>query len=76
MRPLDGIPIAMKDLYLYEGCTNNRRQSQMLKNFVPTYESTVSQKLLDAGTISVGKANLDEFAMGGVKYYQFLIRPG
>jgi aspartyl-tRNA(Asn)/glutamyl-tRNA(Gln) amidotransferase subunit A len=54
----------MKDLY----CTKDVQTtaaSQMLKNFVPTYESTVSQKLLDAGTISVGKANLDEFAMGG-----------
>lgn len=64
MRPLDGIPIAMKDLY----CTKDVKTtaaSQILKNFVPTYESTVSQKLLDAGTISVGKANLDEFAMGG-----------
>jgi len=64
MRPLDGIPIAMKDLY----CTKDvltTAASQMLKNFIPTYESTVSQKLLDAGTISVGKANLDEFAMGG-----------
>lgn len=64
MRPLDGIPIAMKDLY----CTKDVKTtaaSQILKDFVPTYESTVSQKLLDAGTISVGKANLDEFAMGG-----------
>lgn len=64
MRPLEGIPIAMKDLY----CTKNVKTtaaSQILKDFVPTYESTVSQKLLDAGTISVGKANLDEFAMGG-----------
>lgn len=64
MRPLEGIPIAMKDLY----CTKNIKTtaaSQILKDFVPTYESTVSQKLLDAGTISVGKANLDEFAMGG-----------
>ncbi len=64
MRPLDGIPIAMKDLF----CTKDVRTtaaSHILENFVPTYESTVSQKLLDAGTISVGKANLDEFAMGG-----------
>lgn len=64
MRPLEGIPIAMKDLY----CTKNVKTtaaSQILKDFIPTYESTVSQKLLDAGTISVGKANLDEFAMGG-----------
>jgi aspartyl-tRNA(Asn)/glutamyl-tRNA(Gln) amidotransferase subunit A len=64
MLPLDGIPIAMKDLY----CTKSVKTtaaSQILKDFIPPYESTVSQKLLDAGTISVGKANLDEFAMGG-----------
>lgn len=64
MRPLEGIPFAMKDLYCTKGVTTTAA-SQILKNFVPTYESTVSQKLLDAGTISVGKANLDEFAMGG-----------
>lgn len=64
MRKLEGIPIAMKDLYCTKDVTTTAA-SQMLKNFVPPYESTVSQKLLDAGTISVGKANLDEFAMGG-----------
>ncbi len=64
MRPLEGVPIAMKDLF----CTNGVKTtagSHILENFVPTYESTVSQKLIDAGTISVGKTNLDEFAMGG-----------
>lgn len=64
MRPLEGIPFAMKDLFCTKGIKTTAA-SQMLKDFVPTYESTVSQKLLDAGTISVGKANLDEFAMGG-----------
>ncbi len=62
--PLDGIPIAMKDLF----CTKDVRttaSSRILDNFVPPYESTVSQKLLNSGTIMVGKANLDEFAMGG-----------
>lgn len=60
---LDGVPIAMKDLF----CTNGVRTtaaSKMLENFVPQYESTVSQKLLDAGTVTLGKANLDQFAMG------------
>ncbi|HRK97408.1 MAG: Asp-tRNA(Asn)/Glu-tRNA(Gln) amidotransferase subunit GatA [Alphaproteobacteria bacterium] len=64
MRPLEGIPIAMKDLF----CTKDIRTtaaSHILGNFIPPYESTVSQKLIDAGTISVGKTNLDEFAMGG-----------
>jgi aspartyl-tRNA(Asn)/glutamyl-tRNA(Gln) amidotransferase subunit A len=64
MLPLDGIPIAMKDLYCTKG-VKTTAASQILKDFIPPYESTVSQKLLDAGTISLGKANLDEFAMGG-----------
>ncbi len=61
--PLDGAPIAMKDLF----ATRNIRTtaaSRMLENFVPEYESTVSQKFIDAGTVLLGKANLDEFAMG------------
>ena len=60
---LDGIPLAMKDLY----CTKDVRTtaaSKILHNFVPTYESTVSQKLADAGSVMLGKVNLDEFAMG------------
>lgn len=64
MRPLEGIPFAMKDLFCTKGIRTTAA-SHILENFVPTYESTVSQKLLDAGTINVGKANLDEFAMGG-----------
>ena len=60
---LDGIAIAVKDNY----CTNGIRTtaaSRILENFVPTYESTVTQKLLDAGAVLTGKTNLDEFAMG------------
>ncbi len=62
-RPLEGIPLGIKDLY----CTTGVRTtagSKILENFVPTYESTVSQKLLDAGAVTLGKLNLDEFAMG------------
>ena len=74
---LEGIPIAMKDLF----CTKDIRTtaaSHILENFVPRYESTVSQKLLDAGTISIGKANLDQFAMGSANttsYFGNVISP-
>ncbi len=60
---LDGIPIAMKDIF----CTKDVRTtaaSGILHNFVPQYESTVSQKLLDAGAVTLGKANMDDCAMG------------
>ncbi|MBR5355248.1 MAG: Asp-tRNA(Asn)/Glu-tRNA(Gln) amidotransferase subunit GatA [Alphaproteobacteria bacterium] len=61
--PLDGMPIAMKDLFATRGIRTTAA-SRMLENFVPQYESTVSQKFIDAGTVLLGKANLDEFAMG------------
>lgn len=60
---LDGIPLGIKDLF----CTQDVRTtagSKILENFVPPYESTVSQNLLDAGAVTLGKLNLDEFAMG------------
>jgi aspartyl-tRNA(Asn)/glutamyl-tRNA(Gln) amidotransferase subunit A len=63
MGDLEGIPLGIKDLF----CTKNIRTtsaSKILANFVPTYESTVSQKLLDAGSVTLGKLNMDEFAMG------------
>ena len=61
--PLDGIPLAMKDLFATRGIRTTAA-SRMLENFVPEYESTVSQNLINAGTVLLGKANLDEFAMG------------
>ena len=60
---LDGMPIAMKDLFATKGIRTTAA-SRMLENFVPEYESTISQKFIDAGTVLLGKSNLDEFAMG------------
>ncbi|MGK7867811.1 Asp-tRNA(Asn)/Glu-tRNA(Gln) amidotransferase subunit GatA [Falsiroseomonas sp. E2-1-a20] len=60
---LDGVPLAIKDLFCTAG-TRTTAGSNILGSFVPPYESTVSQKLLDDGAVFLGKANLDEFAMG------------
>ncbi len=62
-RPLEGIPLGHKDLF----CTNGIRTtacSNILGNFVPTYESTVGANLWNAGAVMLGKLNNDEFAMG------------
>lgn len=72
--PLDGAPIAMKDLFATRGIRTTAA-SRMLENFVPEYESTVSQKLIDAGTVLLGKANLDEFAMGTFSKTSFFGAP-
>jgi aspartyl-tRNA(Asn)/glutamyl-tRNA(Gln) amidotransferase subunit A len=61
--PLAGIPIGLKDNLCTEGIRTTCA-SKVLANFVSPYESTVTQKLKDAGMVALGKTNLDEFAMG------------
>jgi aspartyl-tRNA(Asn)/glutamyl-tRNA(Gln) amidotransferase subunit A len=60
---LPGVPLAVKDLF----CTNGVRTtagSRMLENFVPTYESTITNNLWSEGAFLLGKLNCDEYAMG------------
>ena len=62
-KKLPGVPLAVKDLF----CTKNIRTtagSKILENFIPTYESTVTQNILNEGGFIIGKLNCDEFAMG------------
>jgi len=61
--PLLGIPVAVKDLYCTRGI-RSQACSRILEGFRPTYESTVTQRLWDAGGVLLGKTNMDEFAMG------------
>ena len=76
-KKLKGIPLAIKDLF----CTKDMPTtagSKILENFNPTYESFVTQKLINDGAIFVGKTNLDEFAMGSAtdtSYFGNTINP-
>lgn len=60
---MEGIPVGMKDLYCTKG-VRTTACSRILDNFIPPYESTVSQNLENAGSVMLGKTNMDEFAMG------------
>ena len=60
---MGGVPIGMKDLFATKG-VQTTAASHILEGFRPEYESTVSQKLWDAGAGMLGKLNLDQFAMG------------
>jgi aspartyl-tRNA(Asn)/glutamyl-tRNA(Gln) amidotransferase subunit A len=74
---MDGIPIAMKDLFCTKGVLTTAA-SHILDGFKPRYESTVSANLWKAGAVMLGKANLDEFAMGSsniTSYYGAVENP-
>jgi aspartyl-tRNA(Asn)/glutamyl-tRNA(Gln) amidotransferase subunit A len=76
-RPLEGLPLAIKDLFCTKG-VRTTAGSNILSNFVPPYESTVTQNLWDAGAVMLGKTNMDEFAMGSsneTSHYKPVINP-
>ena len=62
--PLDGVPVAHKDIFVTQGQPTTAA-SKMLKGYQSPFDATVVAKLKAAGTVSVGKLNCDEFAMGG-----------
>ncbi len=63
LSPLDGVPVALKDLLITEGLRTTAA-SRILQDYVPPYDGTMSRRLKAAGVVLLGKTNLDEFAMG------------
>ncbi len=75
--PLEGVPLGIKDLYCTKG-VRTTACSHILDGFTPTYESTITQNLWDAGAVMLGKLNCDEFAMGSsneTSYYGPAVSP-
>jgi aspartyl/glutamyl-tRNA(Asn/Gln) amidotransferase, A subunit len=76
-RPLEGVPVGVKDLFATEG-VHTQACSHILDGFKPTYESTVTANLWNDGAVMLGKLNMDEFAMGSsneTSYYGPVINP-
>ncbi len=76
-KPMAGVPIGMKDLFCTRG-VQSAAASRILAGFKPEYESTVSQKLWDAGAGMLGKLNMDQFAMGSsneTSYFGNVVSP-
>jgi aspartyl-tRNA(Asn)/glutamyl-tRNA(Gln) amidotransferase subunit A len=74
---MEGLPIAIKDLFCTKGVLTTAG-SHILDGFIPPYESTVTANLFDAGAVMLGKANMDEFAMGSsnmTSYYGAVENP-
>ncbi len=69
-RALEGFPIAVKDVFCTKG-VRTTAASNVLDNFIPDYESFVTQQLWNAGAIMLGKTNMDEFAMGSATIYSY-----
>ena len=76
-RPLEGVPLGIKDLFCTEG-VHSQAASHVLAGFKPTYESTVTANLWADGAVMLGKLNMDEFAMGSsneTSYYGPVVNP-
>ena len=77
IRPLEGLPLGIKDLFATKG-VHTQACSHVLDGFKPTYESTITQNLWDAGAVMLGKLNMDEFAMGSsneTSFYGPVVNP-